>query len=215
VTLSVNNVAATALLLYGYSFYYDTVVAGVPVAVALIAVPTHTINTQPTITPTTFNLITVNDVVIFSHTKPIQAGMSLLFQVKVGTDANLTIGSGCDWVDTIVPIVCTAASTTLSATIGYFITLKNAASAVVDTLYFSTIGNANPMPISFDFKYYYFDLTDIAGTRIMSGASMKVNSTLIPTISSAGASFYYDNQVSFASSIIVYLSVSTTTILYN
>jgi hypothetical protein len=50
---------------------------------------------QSTFTPITYNVIYVNSIVIFTHTKAVSADISFLYELNVSNGTNLTEGAGC------------------------------------------------------------------------------------------------------------------------
>jgi len=143
--------------------------------------------------------------------------MTLTFSVQVNGGAALTIGSGCTATDPVLPIVCTALSTPVGVVTTYVIQLLNTHGSVVDTLTLSATGLANPMSISFDFKYYYFALID--GTTVIhnvtSGVSLSVGGSMAQYSVTPAASFYWDQLVSGSVAVIITLTTSSTVLYTN
>ena len=89
ITLDV-GAAATLDVVFGHAFYYDTEIT----SITLTTVTRTTGSVQlynDYITPTTFNVLQIDSVIAFVHTKTVTADMSFAIQMKVASGTNYSL----------------------------------------------------------------------------------------------------------------------------
>jgi hypothetical protein len=94
-TLKIGTPTATSDVQFGHSFYYDTLVSVSTLVTVTLTASTTTTLYSTSITPTTFNVLQVDHVLTFTHTKTVSADISFGIQVQVASGSNYSIGSGC------------------------------------------------------------------------------------------------------------------------
>jgi hypothetical protein len=93
ITLKIGAPAATSDVVFGHSFYYNTLVT---ISTLVVVKDANLVVLYSTsITPNTYNVLKVKSVLTFTHTNVITADMSFAIFVNISNGANYTMGAGC------------------------------------------------------------------------------------------------------------------------